>query len=117
MIEGRHVEVFTDHKPLIYAFDQRSTKASPRQQRQLDYISQFVKKIHHIAGADNHVADTLSRVNNIDLPVIISTEDIATAQEQDDEFGNFLPRSKIAKPETTQDGQYGYSHLLRHLHR
>lgn len=86
LIEGRQRTVFTGHKPLTYAFEQRSTKVSPCQQRQLDYISQFVKKIRHIAGTDNNIADALSRVHNVNLPVIVTTEDVATAQEQDDEL-------------------------------
>ncbi|KAG5325079.1 TF28 protein, partial [Pseudoatta argentina] len=40
-LEGRNFKIVTDHKPLIYAFMQRSKKASPRQQRQLSFILQF----------------------------------------------------------------------------
>lgn len=41
MAERRKLTIVTDHKPLIYAFRQRLNKASPRQQRQLDFISQL----------------------------------------------------------------------------
>ena len=34
-LEGQNFAIVTDHKPLIYAFTQKSEKASPRQQRQL----------------------------------------------------------------------------------
>jgi len=63
-IEGRHVVLKTDHKPLTFAFQQRSTKASPRQWRQLDFIGQYTTTILFINGADNNVADALSRLNS-----------------------------------------------------
>ncbi|KMQ88784.1 gag-pol polyprotein [Lasius niger] len=48
-IEGNtEVEIRTDHKPLIYAFAQKSDKASPRQLRQLNLIGQFTTKISYI---------------------------------------------------------------------
>ena len=54
--------MLTDHKPLTYALNTRSDRHSPRQARQLDYISQFTSTIRHIHGSDNVVADTLSRI-------------------------------------------------------
>lgn len=49
-LEGRDCKIVTDHKPLIYAFMQRSEKASPRQQRQLSFISQFTTRIEYLSG-------------------------------------------------------------------
>lgn len=46
MLEGGQFTLFTDHKPLIFAFQQKPEKASPRQTRQLDYISQFTTDIN-----------------------------------------------------------------------
>lgn len=66
-LEGRPFKIFTDHKPLIFAFEQNLNKATPRQSRQLDYIAQFSTDINHISGADNVVADTLSRINEIQI--------------------------------------------------
>ena len=40
----------------------KSDRYSPRQGRQLDYISQFTSNIRHIHGMDNVVADALSRI-------------------------------------------------------
>ncbi len=61
-LEGRPFQVLTDHKPLTFALNSRSDHHSPRQARQLDYISQFTPAIRHTRGLDNVVADTLSRI-------------------------------------------------------
>ncbi|GBM50713.1 Transposon Ty3-G Gag-Pol polyprotein, partial [Araneus ventricosus] len=50
MLEGRRFIIFTDHKPLVYAFRQKPKKASPRQLRHLDYIGQFSTNIQYIKG-------------------------------------------------------------------
>ena len=57
LLEGQDFTIQTDHKLLIYAFLQKSDKASSRQLRQLDYIEQFTTKIAHIPGPDNEMAD------------------------------------------------------------
>jgi hypothetical protein len=49
-VEGRNFVIFTDHKPLTYAFDQKLDKCSPRQFRYLDYIGQFTTDIRYIKG-------------------------------------------------------------------
>ena len=59
-LEGRDFKILTDHKPLSYAFTQRSEKAAPRQQTQLSFITQFSTKIDYLPGKDNVVADSLS---------------------------------------------------------
>lgn len=61
-VEGRQCTVATDHKPLIYVFNQKSDRASPRQLRQLDYIAQFTTHIIHLPGVKNTVADALSQL-------------------------------------------------------
>lgn len=90
MIEGRPLVIRTDHKPIVYAFKQRSDKASPRQLRQLDFIGQFTTDIVHVTGSENVVADALSRIEAIDMPTLFSTDDLAEAQDADEELRNLL---------------------------
>ena len=61
VLEGRNFIIFTDHKPLTFAFKTSSNKHSPREIRHLDLISQFTTDIRHLSGKDNVAADALSR--------------------------------------------------------
>jgi transposase InsO family protein len=89
MLEARTFAVYTDHKPLTFAFTQRPEKCSPRQFRHLDLIGQYTTDIRHIPGKDNVVADALSRVEAITFPV--SYADIARAQRDDAELRDLIP--------------------------
>ena len=97
-LEGRDFSVFTDHKPLIYAFMQNPEKASPRQSRQLAYIAQFTTCIKHISGSDNVVADCLSRIDAFSLPLDIPLKDLADLQKADEELQELLktPRKDLS---------------------
>lgn len=97
MLEGRHFIIFTDHKPLTYAFKQTPEKASPRQFRQLDFISQFSTDIRHISGQANIVADTLSRISTIESPASIDYHDLSKSQEDDPELLKLIsdPKSSL----------------------
>lgn len=85
-LKGRNFRIVTDHKPLIYAFRQRADKASPRQRRQLSYISQFTSCFEYLAGSDNIVADPLSRVDSIRLPAEFDLLELSRAQSVDPEL-------------------------------
>lgn len=65
MLEARPFTVFTDHKPICFAFKQNSEKATPRQLRRLDFIGQFTTDIQHVRGIENVVPDFLSRIEAI----------------------------------------------------
>lgn len=65
LLEGRTFVILTDHKPIIYAFQQNLLHGSPRQIQHLTYIGQFSTDIRHISGKENIVADALSRVESI----------------------------------------------------
>lgn len=87
-VEARHFTVFTDHKPICYAFQQRKDKCSPRQFRHLDFISQFTTDLQHISGKDNVVADALSRIEELVQPVDL--ESLAKSQITDIELKQIL---------------------------
>lgn len=89
-LEGTNFIIFTDHKPLMHAFDQKWEKLSPRQTRQLNYISQFSSDIRHISGADNHVADMLSRIETFALPSPIDMQHLHDEQSNSDELKELL---------------------------
>ena len=61
MLEGRSFTLYTDHKPLTFAISRMSPPRSAREQWQLSYISEFTSSIVHLPGAENCVADALSR--------------------------------------------------------
>lgn len=87
---GRPFTVYTDHKPLTYAFHHRKKRGSPRQIRQLDFISQFSTSIVHVSGRENVVADTLSRESVVDWKDKLDFLSIAVAQEEDVELQNLV---------------------------
>ncbi|CAK1578763.1 unnamed protein product [Parnassius mnemosyne] len=88
MLEARHFTVYTDHKPLCFAFNTRKDKCSPRQFRHLDFISQFTTDIQHVSGKDNVVADALSRIEELTLPVDLVA--LAKSQIDDPELKEIL---------------------------
>lgn len=65
ILEGRECHIYTDHKPLTFAFRQKLEKASSRQARQLDAIGQITTDIRHVDGQSNVTADLLSRIESI----------------------------------------------------
>ena len=93
-IEGRHFIIFTDHKPLTYAFNQNPDKYLLRQFRQLDYIGQVTTDIGYIKGLNNNVVDALSRTEAIGKSVDHRT--LAAAQETDNDLSNIINSSTSA---------------------
>ena len=59
-IEGLPFTIFTDHKPLTFAFAS-AAEQSPRQTRHLSFVSEFSTNVLHVSGKDNVVTDALSR--------------------------------------------------------
>lgn len=83
--EGHPLIIYTDHKPLVYAFSKICTNnESPRRTRQLMFISEFTTDIRHIDGSNNIVADALSRVETIVCPTTIDYAALAEAQSRDE---------------------------------
>ncbi|GFY47208.1 transposon Ty3-I Gag-Pol polyprotein [Trichonephila inaurata madagascariensis] len=50
-LEGHNFIIFSDHRPLTFAFNKISDSFSPRQLRHLDFISQFSTDIRHLSGS------------------------------------------------------------------
>ncbi|CAB0001767.1 unnamed protein product [Nesidiocoris tenuis] len=84
LLEGRVFTLYTDHKPLTYALNQKLDKASPRQASQLSYIAQFTTDIQHISGKDNVVADCMSRIEAVNRTQPLDYTQIAREQREDD---------------------------------
>ncbi|KAG6438720.1 hypothetical protein O3G_MSEX000172 [Manduca sexta] len=93
VLEAQHVTIYTDHKPLIYAFSQRREKLPPPQLNQLTFISQFTTSIVHVSGKDNVVADTMSRVESINL--LDDYGALAKDQENDSELKEMISKSSL----------------------
>ncbi|KAJ8713199.1 hypothetical protein PYW07_013569 [Mythimna separata] len=103
--EGRHLIIFTDHKPLTFVMTKmQSNTETPRRTRQLLLISEFTTDIRHVSGKQNIVADTLSRIETISCPSSINFEDIASAQRKDSNIEQLLQENinlkKIIIPNT-----------------
>ncbi len=89
-LKGWSFTVFSDHKLLSFALQQKAESCSPRRLRQLEFITQFTTDIRHISGSSNTVADVLSWVeeiccNRFDL--------VAEAQAMDPELQELLSPS------------------------
>lgn len=96
LFEGRELIVYTDHKPLTYAFSKiNSNTETPRRTRYLLFISEFTTDIRHVGGQDNVVADSLSRVAELYCPTDIDFAELANAQETDDYIKQVLNYSNM----------------------
>ncbi|CAI2737819.1 unnamed protein product [Dicrocoelium dendriticum] len=96
VLEGNSFVIFTDHKPLIYAFRNQSARHSPREVRQLDFVAQFSTDLRHISGQNNVVADALSRVSAIHTAgQAIDLSAMATAQLNDTDCQNVKQDSSL----------------------
>lgn len=108
LLEAQDFTIFTDHKPLTFAFRQKPEKHSPRQARHLDFISQFSTDIQYVPGKSNIVADTLSRVESLSEELDYSA--LSDYQQKDQELQNLLSSNssslvfkKIKLPETHKE--------------
>jgi hypothetical protein len=88
MVEASDFCIYTDHKPVTFAYNLKPNQlSSPGQGRHLDYISQFTTCIRHVAGADNVVAKALSRFK--DMETALDYQALTVAQQQDQELREF----------------------------
>jgi len=88
------------------------------QARQLNLIAQFTTNIIHIAEQEKSwtgvVPKTLSRINAIQVPIIIITEELSTEQVKDEELQEFLKgESDLELKEFTLSGSTTLLRLLK----
>ncbi|CAH8500953.1 unnamed protein product [Schistosoma haematobium] len=97
MLEGNSFTIYTDHKPLTKSLMHNHDKYSPREIRQLEFISQFAADIRYIKGNANEAADALSRlnINTFSIPDI-DHQEMAKHQKLDTELQKLL-QSKETK--------------------
>lgn len=93
MVEARKFTIFTDHKPITFAFRHKANQVTPRQFRYLDFIGQFSTDIRHVAGSDNVVADALSRIEEI-KDSCLDFRKLADSQQFDEELQAFRQQNK-----------------------
>ena len=98
ILQGRDLNIVTDHQPLVKAFRSTNDNFTPRQTRHLSYIAEFTGNVEFINGFLNIASDALSRadINAVSLisevPVLPLTEIVARLQ--DAEFEASLSSSK-----------------------
>ena len=88
-LEGRTFTIFTDHRPLTFALAKSAEPWSHQQARQLEYISQYSTDIRHVAGADNVVADALSRAAVEEVRLGVDYRKMAEIQQRDPETASY----------------------------
>ncbi|CAB0032635.1 unnamed protein product [Trichogramma brassicae] len=80
-------------------------KFSPRQSRQLDFISRFDAKIVYTPGDENPVADALSRIDAITMPTTLNSAQISAEQQKDDEqLTHLRGKAKLKLHDVVIDG-------------
>uniref|UniRef100_A0A5S6QD83 RNA-directed DNA polymerase n=1 Tax=Trichuris muris TaxID=70415 RepID=A0A5S6QD83_TRIMR len=89
ILEVHPCTIYTDHKPLTYAFQQRRDKLPPVQLNHLSFIAQFTTDIQHVKGSANVVADALSRTDAVSA-ISLDYSALARSQEHDAELRNLL---------------------------
>ena len=110
-LEGNSITIFTDHKPLLGAFNKPLDRPNQQESRQLSFIAQYSPTIKHIQGTDNIVADTLSRPQ-IDCIASMSVlshsirNDLIDAQKSDDSLKNILRNNDTSLVIQLVDGIY-----------
>ncbi|CAB0032547.1 unnamed protein product [Trichogramma brassicae] len=104
ILEGRSFTIMTDHRPLSFALEQKSDRFSPRQSRQLDFISRFDAKIVYTPGDENPVADALSRIDAITMPTTLNSAQISAEQQKDEQLPHLRGKARLKLHDVVIDG-------------
>lgn len=93
-VEGREFFIATDHRALTSALSSPPERFSPREVRQLQFVTEFTTDIRYVPGEANPVADALSRINLVSqLPTSLDLAALASAQKSDQELVALRTRS------------------------
>ena len=95
-LEGRQFSVYTDHKPLTFAFKNVNENATPHQMRHLDYIGQFTTDLQYVPGSENILADVFLRIEMVAVPSVLPYEQLAEEQKKDEELQQLLASNSTA---------------------
>jgi hypothetical protein len=68
MLEVCHFIIFTGHKLITCAFQQKHDTCSLQQFNHLDFVAHFTTDIRHISGQSNVVANALSHIESVTVP-------------------------------------------------
>jgi RNase H-like domain found in reverse transcriptase/Reverse transcriptase (RNA-dependent DNA polymerase) len=79
ILQGTHFKWITDHKALIHLMNQKDLTG--RQARWMDKISEFDFEVIYISGAENVLADALSRIYSNDTPGTVCSEEEYTQHD------------------------------------
>lgn len=89
-MEARQCTIYTDHKPIVFAFKKRTDNYTNRQSRWLSFISEFTTDIMFVKGNQNNAADALSRINEIQMPTPIDYDKLSSDQKEDAELRELI---------------------------
>ena len=100
LLDGRSFTILTDHKPLLHLSTLKHP--SPRQLRQITFLSEFQFVITHVSGKDNKVADFFSRpeISSISRMSLFSDTPLSSFKISTEDLSHFGDSAKLI------DGQY-----------
>lgn len=95
-IEGTSLRLRTDHNLLLFAFKQKADKVSPRQLRQLSFLSQYATQIEYVSVSENYIADAFSRIDVLRFPTLIDFHKRSRAQINDEVIHKLVRNSDMS---------------------
>ncbi|UYV76785.1 hypothetical protein LAZ67_14002014 [Cordylochernes scorpioides] len=118
-LDGKTFMLFTDHKPLTYAFTSKSER-SPRQERHLNYLSQFSMDIRYVKGSPlphsencTHILTAIDRYSK--WPEAFPISDKTAISVAKAFFRGWISRYGVPATITTDQGREFESHLFKDL--
>lgn len=118
VIKDRITILYTDHKPLVYIFQNKVNKYNDWQTRHISFLAQYFHYIEYIQSDKNVISDALSRLETVRVPR--SAVGHQTASHRSSQWP-WAPQSNrrdcvniVAATTTSNTGRYS---VLRQVHR